>query len=1094
MSTYVFGVRITLQDYMAVVTQDATIGLYNVTSALASNAASGQADIVLTSATGFRAGDKIQISDSTPQSETGIISSIASNTITLSANLANTYTTAQSAKLDASSQFRWIQNTVSGVSNWNTDMLIKKSLGKIIKSADVERGGAVADIGGVSVKVKNVDKLWKDLDDQTLSLIGMRFEVVYFLDSTEYILFDGIINSYPKWDVKYYSISAAKPRNKRNALLSNELDTVNYNLDEGSSQIGKMIPVTFGEWKDKPAKFIRSADEVEKIGVGTAEIKLADNVKVAFLDVEIGKIRDAFPIVGDDGASPPLTYTVKLGTVSAWFDNNLAPLIRTGQYTLSYLIGGYIDVIEALTTSGDSTNTKRVIENAIVDFDADPTGSDIILTVSEYFPNDLGGNATATAANQCWINIVLIDREYTVDVQPCLGYLDNAGSSITKNLYLYSYIGEQKIVDTIIQTSPFSYRLLPQYGYIDTQSGNKNMLEISVSMFGTGIDQMDSFYIFPVTDVEFGAVSTWGSELTTCTYKIIDGFYGSQFTQPLYPANLSINNDSANILNVVDKDKTTYWNPVVTITGGAITEDIQVATVIQFSPPDIPSDLQFDNIYFGIRSHFTVTHDGAGRTIVHVVCPKWSRFIGAKNAIITQTYTGSSGDGVVMRDILDQYFTVSDTTKNQYFYIETDTDQRKYGYTIFGISETTVEEYNAIEKIGLYHYFFTGILAPDTIVSDIKVYELCVIFKKSISIKEEIYSYFRGRVYNDTWATRKTAALLMESPIDILEHACRMQNWSERGIMPSAGWGKAYSPSALINATKFDSTELDEVAGFKAARQILSKDEMYTENIKESLCRNFFLLNYQDKNGYECVIPLKKSTASPTNLITLADIRLADSEVTVEEANPAYIYPEPFVRFNYDIGAETYSGYIGVTNVTAEAPTSTQKEGYVKGFTGAEAVNLYDACVTLYKKSGIITKPPAEMTDLQWANGNNSNAEEIAKWYLLKWVNWMALKKVSFTVHFLHTSNGTNTREWELGQHFLLQLPHETNNAQIECICIKHEIDPNPPYHIGIEAIMLDSYETPFYIQEVMYTAAQGADLDVQETMSTSDTRIQEVS
>lgn len=1093
MSTYIFGIRLTLKDYLSILSQDASIGLYNVTSVLASNAASGQKDITVIDGTYFRAGNRIKISDDTPQSETGIIDSKAGNVITLKENLTNTYTTVQNAQLDSDSEFRWIYNAISGVSNWNTDMLSEKGLSKVTKSADIDRGGNVATIGGITIRLKNTQQFFKDLDDLGISLIGNRVEMIYFEDTTETVLFDGNCNDVSPWTKASYSFSAVRPRNKRNALMSRELNSKDDNLKEGSSQIGKMIPLTFGEWSDKPVKFIRNADnetiyENIRLRVFNESLNYRAIISTVLLGLKM------FPVVGDDGGDPPLQYDIMIALATsdiAWSDS--------GTLELTYLEGQYLLVVD-----GKSAGTYRRISDAKV---ITGTAKHILkITVEDYFSDTLAGNATATAEEQSWVQFVDIDRMYIVELSKCKAYLDDAANEITQGLFLYSYIEDKKAIVTVtgdaetveglIEEKPIDYIRLPQYAFEDNGSGNKNIIDIDVKLFEESIDQMNSFLILPVEnfdvykEADLGKWNTTGQPWWSNYSKVIDGVFG-QIDQ--------VSGAITNLQNATDKDSTTYSEFNLAIT--QVSSIGQYYKVVVFTLPSFPTALKFDACYLGVKiwQQCSEAYEIDSGTSLRFMT---RRFISGREELLDNIDEDEEDAAGVNLDCLpDFYFTNSPATNNKNFYYVADVDgDNKYslisGYPTFLLDGVdTKEKYEAIKEVGMFSFRSISFGNSDT--DESKYYELAVMFRKSVSIKEEIYPYFKGRIFDDTFGGRKTSTDLVESIVDIFETVCRSQDYSDRGIMPSVGWGKTYSESALIKTTgtgSFDSTRLNEIKAFKCARQVFNKEEMYTEKLKESICRNFFLLSYQDENGYECLVPLEKSLTSPTNIITFADIRLVNGEITVYPANPNNIYPEPFVRYYKDNGSDKLDGYIGVTNVTAESPSDSEKASYVIGNMDTnEAIALYDLCVSLYNKSGIITKPPSEMTDLLWANGKFVNAEEIAKWYIFKWVNWMGLKKISFPVHFLHTSNGVDTRKWNPGQTFLLQLPHETDNTQIECLCSRHVIDPNPPYNITIEAFMLDEIETPFFIQEVMYTAAEGADLDVQETMNISDTNIQEV-
>jgi len=93
----------------------------DITGNLASDAAAGQKDVIVDDASLFWRNQPLVISDTTPQQENVTIASIDldTNTLTMVANLANTYTTALSAKVDGvQSQSYGIQE--SGASDYNT--------------------------------------------------------------------------------------------------------------------------------------------------------------------------------------------------------------------------------------------------------------------------------------------------------------------------------------------------------------------------------------------------------------------------------------------------------------------------------------------------------------------------------------------------------------------------------------------------------------------------------------------------------------------------------------------------------------------------------------------------------------------------------------------------------------------------------------------------------------------------------------------------------------------------------------------------------------------------------------------------------------
>ena len=83
---------------------EARIKLSDVESVLTANAASGQKDVAVTDASLFAASDSVVISDNNA-SEENIVTSIAGNTLTMTTNLANTYTTAANGKVNRGNDY-----------------------------------------------------------------------------------------------------------------------------------------------------------------------------------------------------------------------------------------------------------------------------------------------------------------------------------------------------------------------------------------------------------------------------------------------------------------------------------------------------------------------------------------------------------------------------------------------------------------------------------------------------------------------------------------------------------------------------------------------------------------------------------------------------------------------------------------------------------------------------------------------------------------------------------------------------------------------------------------------------------------------------
>lgn len=282
---------------------------------------------------------------------------------------------------------------------------------------------------------------------------------------------------------------------------------------------------------------------------------------------------------------------------------------------------------------------------------------------------------------------------------------------------------------------------------------------------------------------------------------------------------------------------------------------------------------------------------------------------------------------------------------------------------------------------------------------------------------------------------------VIQSPVDLMEHICRLQNWSETG--DNQNWGKEYSPNALINKDSganegsFQYIGLNTVREISAARQILEYKKAWSDQLKKSLCKDFFLCNFQDTQGRENVVVVEKYDTTPSVSLTLAD--MVGKIGNVIEQNPEDVFVEPFVRFNKNYATGDFEGIIRVTNASA----SSFDASYVTGLTGGEAENVWDRCKALWQKYRQVEDPPSELTDKEWIN-----TVEEAKRYLDRWLSWMGAinkedtgvvveshKYISFTVPY------ATGEAWHVGMHFDINLPHQTDASTFQGIIERLEFD-----------------------------------------------------
>ncbi|MDD5649647.1 MAG: hypothetical protein PHF86_04405 [Candidatus Nanoarchaeia archaeon] len=113
------------------------------TSNLSSDASSGQKNVAVVSSTAFWVGKQVVISD-TLTSETGTIAEISGNTLIMAANLTNSYTTANSAKVtfaDNKERVQWAANAMLNPDTYTLAMTCFVALNPTIQA----NGGLATD-------------------------------------------------------------------------------------------------------------------------------------------------------------------------------------------------------------------------------------------------------------------------------------------------------------------------------------------------------------------------------------------------------------------------------------------------------------------------------------------------------------------------------------------------------------------------------------------------------------------------------------------------------------------------------------------------------------------------------------------------------------------------------------------------------------------------------------------------------------------------------------------------------------------------------------------------------------------------------------
>jgi len=360
----------------------------------------------------------------------------------------------------------------------------------------------------------------------------------------------------------------------------------------------------------------------------------------------------------------------------------------------------------------------------------------------------------------------------------------------------------------------------------------------------------------------------------------------------------------------------------------------------------------------------------------------------------------------------------------------------------------------------------------------VTIRELCLIYKKSLSIKTELYAPMQGRVFggpgaelhtgNTVWPAdpadvpfapaRRLANALIADPIDLLEHIKRLGNWSEIGDCTNVG--KEYAPHAKINTGTdiggFDFTCLSHVRTCCPSFQILEKNDADIISLSKEICQTYFLSSYQDNNGKECILPMDmdatgeiqaasiNGTISPIPLFEYKD--LYGDIGDIQEPDPQNIYCQPVMNYGYNYATGKYDAMLGVINASA----SVFDPSYVVGFLSADAIlaqSLWGYCHALYTEFGNIETPSSTLTDKKMIR---SYAD--ATWYLKNWIWWMRTHRRRFEL----VTNYDKGCGLYPGMLVAVSLPHQTYGQYQVCRVEKVGLSLHKNT-AKLELIMIDS-------------------------------------
>ena len=1010
MATTVFGVEIFINDHMDKLAEDATVGLYNNTGPMFDTALIGQKEVVVVDPDFFEEKSVVKIYDDF-NSEENTIDYISGSTLYMTNNLAHTYNIADSPRVDMNSSFKWIQNSVVGVFSWCDTMLAANGIGEVTKYVDLRNGGNAEGQSSGELRIKNTASFHQYINDNAITLNNAACHIYEFISNTPTQVYIGVCEE-PTWDSLIYRIAIRGYYNKRISSLA-------YYTSEDIC-----LPVSFGE-------FLTYWDTDGSV--------LANNFAKALRTEKVEAYFDTadVPDLAPDPASSKIFRWLSNGPIVG-LQHNIR--VANSMNAAMSPIANYVNHKYLYIMEGPNEGQYRYIEDC---YWASDSGY-ISITIDNYFENPLTVDT--------WVRIVDIKRTYSLDNWTCKGFIDQAGVPITStfpSLYVWDEV----------------FRKIPDFAY--TAAVTMNSMSILAKFFDGNPDSLFSYIILPCSNAILTPEVATAWEIPGWN-RWRDGLYYTQIILGITENHIP---DAADLALITDKNTNTYCNTSISLQTGATHQPCWVGLSFEFNLPSLPAaDFTFDTAYFISRGFLSApyTSDGIG------VCPTQAhhdlhfyvkRFTGGYRTITLQQTKDETTNHMnsYVHNLLDEYCVPEATTNNQYFYTDIpvagaarnrtlyskfeipDCDSRElYESLVKGMLLWKVEVASSYRGMGMGWINSTTI--PPTVECPliVNLHELAVLFEASYDIADEIFTLFQSRVYNSTWdiaGTRRVTTDLIDNPIDMLEHICRLQNWSDRGSEPASGWGKDYAGGAMINTTLFDHSDLDTIRAYNINRQITDESEMTTDELKQSLCRDYNLISYTDKDGYECVVPLLTDTIATDN-ITLADI-VDRMRISVVEPKPSDIYVEPFVNYAYDSGSGNYQKQISITNASAPLYNAS----YVTGLEAVDMQPYWEKCHALWQRSGSVEVPPSELTDLMWCNGEHD--DETAQMRFKNWIDSMNLKIIKINLHY------NEAKDWELGHLFNLTLPHQTDGAQWKCRLCKKTMTFYEPYVMELEALML---------------------------------------
>lgn len=296
----------------------------------------------------------------------------------------------------------------------------------------------------------------------------------------------------------------------------------------------------------------------------------------------------------------------------------------------------------------------------------------------------------------------------------------------------------------------------------------------------------------------------------------------------------------------------------------------------------------------------------------------------------------------------------------------------------------------------------------------------------------------KGIIWDNTYRTVAKRGTLIDNPIDQLEWLMMQQN--------------AYSPVNLSGYGSIDSATLNELRTIKSSRQILEEDEAATDYLIKSLCKEFFLINWQGVLGKESLEYIFKPRTSQFTF-TLNDIYGISQ---IKMPSKSEIYVEPVINYAYDYATEKYTKQARVLGVTTNASWNSS---LTPGFSDVDGELLWNKCKQLYNHYGHYEPMPGDLRNKQWITEYDDAYWWLNRFYGLEMSGFYDWHRCSIDVGYY---DALYSKQLDVGMIGTINLPHQTGGIDQKCM-IESITPKRRDKTCTLDIILLDTSIEPEY-------------------------------